>query len=131
MQTTQAHYAPQEQQKERKQHQHGDRGTDSQYLSSPQVLNIHPQRERWQPAVLTYEALGQTTVREAGMESTEVSIVETLGTHRHTDNVLKTDIRLEGQRKNGKNRIFDTIVSGCHLLCVVTDYSHMLADYLV
>ncbi|KAI3354598.1 hypothetical protein L3Q82_019102, partial [Scortum barcoo] len=47
--------------------------SDGEQGSSPQVLNSHPQRERRRPRMLTYDALGQPTVRQVGVDRVEVS----------------------------------------------------------
>lgn len=65
-QTTQDHHDIQEQ------HQHRVRDSDSEPDASPQALNIRPQREQRRPRMLTYDAMGQPTVREAGMDNIEV-----------------------------------------------------------
>lgn len=57
--------------------EHGDRDSGSEMNASPQALNVHPQRERHRPRMLTYDALGKPTVREAGMDSIEVGTPET------------------------------------------------------
>lgn len=79
LQIAQDHHDQQEQQNEQssdeeEHHHQGDRDSDTEQGSSPLALNTHPQRERRRPRMLTYDALGEPTVRPAGMDSMEVSI---------------------------------------------------------
>ncbi len=50
-----------------------NRDSDQEQGSSPLASHTHPQRERWRPRVLTYDVLGQPTVREASMDCIEVN----------------------------------------------------------
>ena len=77
LQTTHDRQDLREQQKEQtaddeEQHQQGDRDSDTDSGSSPLGQHIHPPRERRRPRMLTYDTLGQPTVRQAGMDSIEV-----------------------------------------------------------
>lgn len=49
-----------------------DRDSDSEEESSPRPLNIYPQRTRRPPRVLTYDTLGQPTIRKTGLDNIEV-----------------------------------------------------------
>lgn len=72
LQTTQDQHSLHEQTSDVEQHQQGDRDSDTEQGSSPVARHVHPQRERRRPSMLTYDALGQPTVRQAGMDSIEV-----------------------------------------------------------
>ncbi|XP_056237881.1 uncharacterized protein LOC130172928 [Seriola aureovittata] len=77
LQITQDHHDQQEQHKEHtsdeEEHQHqGNRDSDIEQWSSPLTVHTHPQRERRQPRMLTYDTLGQPTVRQAGMGCIEM-----------------------------------------------------------
>lgn len=54
--------------------QHQENGdSDQEQGPSPLASHNHPQRERRWPRVLIFDALGQPTVREAGMDCIEVN----------------------------------------------------------
>lgn len=79
LQIAQDHHDQQEQQNEQtsdeeEHHHQGDRDSDTEQGSSPLALNTYPQRDRRRPRMLTYDALGEPTVRPAAMDSMEVSI---------------------------------------------------------
>ena len=52
---------------------HGDRDYGTEQETLPLAGNIRPQRERQRPKMLTYDSLGQPTIRQAVMDSIEVS----------------------------------------------------------